>query len=89
MREGSQLTLRDYFAGQALAGLFSTKRSGEPELYYNATADRGRSAPDNRAWIPESHSERWAQNAYRIADSMLAARSRCKGEDFVLPPETD
>jgi hypothetical protein len=44
------MTLRDYFAGQALAGVLV-------------------------AWHPsEGEAEKWATNAYAVADAMLAAR---------------
>lgn len=70
------MTLREHFAGQALMGLLSERRSGEPRLYYNAPADEGGSAPDNRAFIPQDQADAWAKNAYKLADAMIAERDK-------------
>jgi hypothetical protein len=49
------MSLRDWFAGQALAGLLS----------------KGQSTSNAKSWMPEE--------AYELADAMLAARERKGG----------
>lgn len=57
------MTLRDYFAGQALAGM---------EIRH----DGAYSENDHERQLPQRHAERCAAAAYRIADAMLAERDK-------------
>ncbi len=59
---GVGISVRDYFAAQALSGLCSLGKNLEDE-----------SAPDD--W---TQSDVVASTAYHIADAMLKARSRCE-----------
>ena len=61
------MSLLDYFAGQALAGM-ELLADG---YYSQGEHERGEPAADAR---------RYADAAYRIADAMLATRSRTGGE---------
>jgi hypothetical protein len=59
---GGGMSLRDYFAGQALAGM-----NASPALFEAVTS---KEAGDG------SHYERLSRHAYRQADAMLAERSK-------------
>ena len=56
------MTLRDWFAGQALAGQLASLTSAEVVAAIQANV------PDPEAWAAES--------AYRFADAMLAEREK-------------
>ena len=65
MREPG-MSLRDYFAGQALAGLFSSDVI--LEAAYLEASDKGGKA-----------GEEIAEYAYSMADAMIAARAQYRG----------
>ena len=61
------MSLRDWFAGQALAGICASIDHGDLECYYGRKAgSRGDSNIPGKSSI--------AQHAYAIADAMLKAR---------------
>ena len=60
------MTLRDYFAGQALAGL-TTNSKHVAECHLND--------PDEER-PPQSLIEKYAEYSYLVADAMLAARQK-------------
>lgn len=64
------MTLRDYFAAKALQGLLAMERSGE---YFT---EEGVEAGPNEDGTLFAHTEFIADEAYSIADRMLAARRR-------------
>jgi hypothetical protein len=66
-REG--MTLRDWFAGQAVNGLLSCWKDYAEFMQ----VDSGHFADVNPAAMPDSF---WAERAYRIADAMLAERQK-------------
>ena len=76
--EQDGMSLREWFAGQALVGLLSNFKSGQPETWYDAPADRGRTAPNNRAFVNYDNASAWAIAAYVFADAMIAHRSKEK-----------
>lgn len=59
------MTLRDYFAGQALAGmgLSGWERYSVWDKQYN---------------MPQRHAQKFADRAYQYADAMLAARGQSR-----------
>jgi len=59
----SGMTLRDWFAGQALAGMWSNN-------------DHLCIVKENASKAGHSFDERLSQNAYAIADAMIAERKR-------------
>lgn len=61
--EQDGMSLRDWFAGQALAGL-------------EIRSDGAYSDFDREMELPELHANWTATAAYRIADAMLAARQK-------------
>ena len=68
-------TLRDTFASSALNGLLASDRAGEPCLWYDPPAYKGkRGVSDEYAWVAQGSAELWATAAYRLADAMLKAR---------------
>lgn len=58
------MTLRDYFAGQAVTAMDFIRGDGSY------------SAEDRKRGEPEQHAKWIAISAYRIADAMLAARQK-------------
>lgn len=64
------MTLRDYFAAKAMQGLLAMERSGE---YFT---EEGVEAGPNEDGTLFAHTEFIADEAYSIADRMLAARRR-------------
>lgn len=69
------LTKREYIAIEAMKGLLSCIREGQPGVYYNppSAADDKFDVAKQWAFIPESKADAWAKNAYTIADAMLKA----------------
>lgn len=70
----SGMSLRDWFAGQAMAGLLA-RNSVLPHAWYcEMTESRGHTAaiPDSHVFIVSK--DAWATGAYAIADAMLSAR---------------
>lgn len=67
------MTLRDYFAAKALIGLLP----GYDFEAREASADQFRTGMDDRMTdLDQSYAEGMANEAYIIADAMLARRSR-------------
>ncbi|MCA0318193.1 MAG: hypothetical protein LCH88_09005 [Proteobacteria bacterium] len=60
------MSLRDWFAGQALGGIYASR-----EQYLSILADRGATDPEIYVAIV----------AYRMADGMLAARQALSNEE--------
>lgn len=69
------MSLRDWFAGMALAALLSEKRAGQPQLWYDPPASAGSDAADGHDFLPKSSAAKWAVAACVLADAMIAARS--------------
>ena len=65
MQDKGGMTLRDYFAAQALPAILSVPDDGIQA--WSPTATSGSSI---------TAAEAWAKNAYQIADAMLAERAK-------------